>query len=448
MTWVVRALKWVTTPSPISDSLKEFRVPSHRTPNRSTRMSRRSLVILIGLLLATVVAGSATALIVTRSGSDEDQPHMLSSGETAILQAGGHIEAAIQWLERRAAAGSDDLSRLVREHRPEALLASAHELLADRLGVFEYQPDEEENRWIRFDPAEAVDSERPTEQTTVLLIHGLDEPGDIWDDLAPALAQHGHRVLRFDYPNNQWPADSADLLAEALQNPITESEIDSVVIVAHSMGGLIARDVLTRHATEAGWAGPRVERLITVGTPNHGSPVAMLQPIGQAREVVARLWASRSLSPSEVLSSLIDGPGEAGAALAVGSSYLTDLNARPLPEETPITILAAEATANQRQRLDDLAATAPMAGLLDDETRERLLERINAMTDLIGDGVVPLTSTVLDGVDDHRVLHGNHRSVLRTIPLLSTDPVPPAIPVILELLEKSDSENGQRRPTP
>ena len=147
-----------------------------------------------------------------------------------------------------------------------------------------------------------------------------------------------------------------------------------------------------------------------------------------------------------MLSFVVDGSGEAASALATGSDYLTDLNARPLPKGTAITIIAAQATASQREKIDDIAASAPITGLLGEEARDALLARIDAMTDQVGDGVVPVSSTPLEGIDDYHLIEANHRSALRTLPVLSTEPVPPAIPIIVDrlsdLLEPDENESS------
>lgn len=399
------------------------------------------MIIAATALAGLVVAGSGIAIVGSMGSSGKAGQEPVSSTQVGVLRAGDQIEAAIAWLERRAAEGSDELSRLVRENSPEQLLADAAARMQDRLGIFEYQPGDSGEAWERFDP-----DVQPIDQPVVILIHGLDEPGDIWDELAPALHQQGHRVLRFNYPNDQDPVRSADAFAAALEKQIADSGIDSVAIVAHSMGGLISRDVLTRHMESEDWDGPGVSHLITVGTPNQGSPVASLQPVGEAREVVARLWNARSLEPTEMLSFLVDGSGDAAVALAMGSTYLTDLNARPLPSDTELTIIAALATSEQRDRLDLLAAAAASAEIISEDASSLLLQRIDDITDRVGDGVVPLESTPLAGVEDYHLVSANHRSMLRTVPLLSTDEVPPAIPIILKALtedEQTDQPDDQ-----
>jgi pimeloyl-ACP methyl ester carboxylesterase len=70
----------------------------------------------------------------------------------------------------------------------------------------------------------------------VLLVHGLDEPGSIWDELIPELHARGHAVARFDYPNDQPARASADLLLGELRQ-IRAQGITQIDIVAHSMGG-------------------------------------------------------------------------------------------------------------------------------------------------------------------------------------------------------------------
>lgn len=240
-------------------------------------------------------------------------------------------------------------------------------------------------------------------ESMVLLVHGLDEPGTIWDELAPALAAAGHSVARFEYPNDQAIADSASQLEEHLRM-LHSAGVEKVAIVAHSMGGLVSRDVLTRE----GRGIPEVTRLVTVGTPNHGSSWARGRVVAEARERAVRLYnrakSGKSLFPDYPTS---PSAGRAGEDLLPSSAYLAELNRRPLPR-TPITVIYGQMTS-----------------------------RGGAAGEALGDGVVSIDSAQLDGVPDVVKLEGNHRTMLVTL-VGKPDPATPpqAIPVILDRLSK------------
>lgn len=243
----------------------------------------------------------------------------------------------------------------------------------------------------------------------IVLIHGLDEPGEIWDELAPQLHAAGYRVARFEYPNDQAISDSASLLVHHLEL-LRSAGTRHVSIVAHSMGGLVARDALTRPDRDPS-VRPDVDRLITVGTPNHGSSWVRGRIVGEARERAVRLYDrarhGRTLFPESAASA---SAGQAGADLLPDSLYLRELNSRPLPG-TPITLIYAA--------ISDAAGPA---------------------TDALGDGVVSVDSARLDGVSDVVLLEATHRSMLRTLVRTpdSNNP-PPAFSTIFSRLAKTYS---------
>jgi len=278
-------------------------------------------------------------------------------------------------------------------------------------------------------PAESHDE--PLPERVVLLIHGLDEPGAIWNDLAPALASDGHAVVRFDYPNDQAIADSARLLLESL-DALHELGARDVVIVAHSMGGLVARDALTRANAPADI---QVEHLITIGTPNQGAPLASLRWVAETREFFATIFVPAH-RPRAPLAFIEDGNGAAGRDLKPGSVFLETLNARPLPGDLAMTIIAGAWFDPEQdalaQSLISAARWIPCSErLFPDAGIERFAARIDSAAQTLGDGVVPLDSTRIEGVDDYVVLAGDHRALLR-----SEDA--PAIDVILDRLGSGD----------
>jgi len=259
------------------------------------------------------------------------------------------------------------------------------------------------------------------EPRVVLLVHGLDEPGDVWEDLTPALAGAGWRPVRFDYPNDQAVERSGALLAAAL-GELGDAGVARLSIVAHSMGGLVTLDALTR--PDAAPGAPAVDRLVTLGTPWGGSPWTGLRWAGELREQIQRLSEGGADGVGELRRFLDDGRGEAAADLAPDSAFLGALLARPRPEGVAITCI--------RGRLVRPPPGAP-ADLF-------------AMADTLGDGVVPIASAALPGVDDVVEVGANHRAMVRRLPFTGTGPAweagvpaaapPPAIPVILERLAR------------
>lgn len=252
----------------------------------------------------------------------------------------------------------------------------------------------------------------------VLLVHGLDEPGPIWDRLAPALLAEGHAVVRFDYPNDQPAAASAGLLRDALAD-LHAQGVGELAIVAHSMGGLLARDALTRPGPGAV---PPTPVLITLGTPFAGSPFTGFQPLAEAREHAQRYLASDDRDPARLLAGLHDGRGEARHDLAPDSAYLTELMARPWPPRTPPGAAPIRLVCIAAVIAGDPADPGPFAARL-------------------GDGVVPLDSAIAPDADEALRVQANHRSMVRPIEAadwlraalgLPPGPAPPAVPLVLE----------------
>ncbi len=302
---------------------------------------------------------------------------------------------------------------------------------------------------------------RPTRQTpprVVVLLHGLDEPGSIWDDLGPLLVDAGYSPVRIDYPNDQSPARSADLVAQALAD-LRASGTRQADIVAHSMGGLIARDLLTRDSLYAGDARggptfPHIERLITLGTPNAGSGWARVRIVSEARERLARFWNADQKDPLDLFRSSADGDGEAGADLLPGSAFLTQLNARPLPQNVRITAIVGRITSADDLGVTALAATPAVRWLLGDQAAVAAAARIDAWTAALGDGVVPVGSATALPVHDLVVLKANHRQIVRNVAFVTeakavigdshpTAP-PSAVAVILDRLAKPADEDPSK----
>lgn len=268
----------------------------------------------------------------------------------------------------------------------------------------------------------------------VLLVHGLDEPGNIWSALLPLLREHGFQVCTLDYPNDQALADSAKLLARELAS-LRQRGVQTVSLAAHSMGGLVSREFLTNPTFYLGDAEreryPRVRRLIMIGTPNQGSEMARLRLASEVRDQIVRTFSGDGI----LFGSIFDGAGEAQLDLLPGSDFLTALNQRAHPKDVLYTIIAGRASPVTAQSLAGLdEKTLAKWGVGADAAAARLRQALATVANGVGDGVVTLTSSRLAGVEDYHVVEANHETMLYQV--LSDSELPPALPLILERLRR------------
>lgn len=273
---------------------------------------------------------------------------------------------------------------------------------------------------------------------SLILIHGLDDPGKVWMNLAPALIERDIDVWQMKYPNDQPIVDSAGFFHAEIRR-LMQFGIGEVIIVAHSMGGLVSREMLTNpqiaylEETRAGKA-PQVVGLVMVGTPNHGSEFARFRTLGEVREQFTHWLGGRG----HILGGILDGAGEAKIDLLPGSQFLRRLNNRPHPEGVRMLsiagILSPWDEADTDRWVDAARETTPVP----EQTVPASLEAFLAsMSDGLGDGLVTVESTRLDGID-HRKVRGTHLSMIRNVSAGSSR-IPPAIPLIISYVAEMAS---------
>ncbi len=122
--------------------------------------------------------------------------------------------------------------------------------------------------WFMREPAPAP-ADAP-----VLLVHGVLCNGGIWLGVRGALRRRGlGPVYTISYgPPLASIETFADQLAARVEAIVAATGAPTVSLVAHSMGGLVARAYMRRHGSA------RVSRLVTLGTPHAGSVLAWLLP--------------------------------------------------------------------------------------------------------------------------------------------------------------------------
>ncbi len=272
-------------------------------------------------------------------------------------------------------------------------------------------------------------------KSDIILIHGMDDPGKVWMNLSPVLMNEGFRVWIMTYPNDQPISESARLFFEEMAD-LTMQEIQTVSIVAHSMGGLVAREMMT--SPELAFAKgvsdgsvPRITRLIMIATPNHGAELARFRILGEFRDQLVNMLSGDYFW----LRGILDGAGEAGLDMIPGSPFLESLNARPHPEDVAMCVIAGVLSTWESAEIDQFI----------DSVKDRLPstahESVGQIGDLLhsmaygaGDGLVPVNSARLDGFPLH-IVAGTHLSIIRNISETSRR-VPPAVPLVLESLNE------------
>jgi pimeloyl-ACP methyl ester carboxylesterase len=144
-------------------------------------------------------------------------------------------------------------------------------------------------------PAIVTRSVRP-----VLLVHGVLCNRAVWGPLQRRLRAAGFAPIRA--VNLEPPAAEIDAVAVQLQSELAalrrESQGRRVAVVAHSMGGLVARAAMRRGASDS------ISQLITLGTPHHGSVLARFVPGPAGEQFQPRSPWLQALNAQESLSAV------------------------------------------------------------------------------------------------------------------------------------------------
>jgi len=105
-------------------------------------------------------------------------------------------------------------------------------------------------------------------EPVAVVVHGIDPIHADLDPLEADLVGRGFRVLRFVYDDRAHLERGAEAFAQALRDLCAATRPRYVAVVAHSMGGLVARRALTTaHGLQAL---PTRFRLITIAAPFGG----------------------------------------------------------------------------------------------------------------------------------------------------------------------------------
>ena len=255
------------------------------------------------LMLLQVLAMLALAWQMHEAGLPWPLAGLL--GLAAVLAARALVVARNIWHSRRAEAGQADRGQA-------AMLAAMAPLppwQAVRLFGGELRSNLWTSSWCMLRPRLVATPTPKAGLLPVLLVHGYVCNRGFWSPMSAALAKAG--VLH-DAVDLEPVAGSIDqfvpLVMQAIEALRVRSGSAQVVIVAHSMGGLVARACLALHGQAA------VAHVITIGTPHHGTALAnlgvgrnarqMSRPGGQPSDWLVQLAASETPARRAMMTSI------------------------------------------------------------------------------------------------------------------------------------------------
>lgn len=153
----------------------------------------------------------------------------------------------------------------------------------------------------------------PAGKIAVVLAHGLGGNADSFDPtIVAAIESLGHAVERTVVPGVESVAVRAAALGPQIDAVIAATGATKVHVIAHSMGGLDTRYLISK----LGYAG-KVASLTTISTPHRGSPLA---------DVALGLTESSVLSQSEAFDAIVEIVGQTDTAAL--NRALVDLSVR------------------------------------------------------------------------------------------------------------------------
>jgi triacylglycerol lipase len=145
----------------------------------------------------------------------------------------------------------------------------------------------------------------------VLLIHGYGCNSGYWHPLSQLLKRESITHYAIDMEPVLGDIDGYALIVQrAVEAVCRETGHDQIILVAHSMGGLAARVYLRDHGSAL------IAKIITLGTPHHGTGLANLG-IGLNSRQMRREGSPRENAPSAWLRQLEQSENSATRALFV-----------------------------------------------------------------------------------------------------------------------------------
>lgn len=204
----------------------------------------------VDLTRAVSAANYATVAGTARAVSAVGAPLVASTAAATAVPASTQ-PSAVAWLAALSAAFGD---RMVVDPGVRALTVP--------MGL--------RRSGLPVDPAEPGPA--TSSGTLVILVHGLGSHESMWsDEYLHVVEAAGAVPLTVRYTTGQAIVDSGAELADLLDEVVARwpVPIEQILLVGHSMGGLVIRSALARGGS---WRN-HVQTVVTLGTPHRGAPL-------------------------------------------------------------------------------------------------------------------------------------------------------------------------------
>jgi pimeloyl-ACP methyl ester carboxylesterase len=246
----------------------------------------------------------------------------------------------------------------------------------------------------------------------VLCLHGLNGTHETFDGLRKNLRSSGYRTAAISYqPHRPIAMLASEVSKEVAAHLASSPQKHQLVIVGHSMGGLIAREWTNNVALE----NEAISGLITIGTPHQGSAWATLPPL-------MNLFAKGEFGVADVNDVILHAPSSPELRdIAPGSAFLDELNARDDRSDVRYTSVIgigspmdATTMAKIQQAFRQLENRDGFIRLIRPRI-EPLLSGFDELVDGRGDGIVAAESAAMGSTSDLVRVDLSHFELVRPL---------------------------------